>query len=68
MAKNGMIRDDVVEETYWTLKKLLRNKIDENILEAFENIVALRVKLEKDISPEKYLEEAKELLIKAREE
>lgn len=24
MAKNGVIRDDIIEETYWTLKKLLR--------------------------------------------
>ncbi|WP_048147004.1 hypothetical protein [Pyrococcus abyssi] len=67
MARNGVIREDIIEEAYWTLKKMLRNKVDEDILQAFEDLVMLKAKMEKGLSPERYLENAKSSLMKALE-
>ncbi|MFA4647114.1 hypothetical protein P8X24_07675 [Pyrococcus kukulkanii] len=64
MAKNGVLREDVIEEVYWTLKKLLKGKCNDDILEAFEEIVALRATLSMEKNPEKHLITAKEMLAK----
>ncbi|CUX77392.1 hypothetical protein CHITON_0613 [Thermococcus chitonophagus] len=64
MAKNGVLREDVIEEVYWTLKKLLKGKYDAEILEAFEEVVTLRAKLSMEKNPEKHLMVAKEMLAK----
>jgi len=68
MAKNGVIRDDIIEETYWTLKKLLKDRVDESVLQAFEDIVILRTKaINESINAERYLESAKNSLLKVLE-
>ncbi|AFK22458.1 hypothetical protein [Pyrococcus sp. ST04] len=64
MAKNGVIREDVIEEVYWTLKKLLKDSCEGELIEAFEEIVMIRSKLGKDVEPERHLEKAKVSLSK----